>query len=631
MMRLGPFNIDIGLKKSYRDLERFMAIEKRASTNDPKTNPQVQLSEYKSWVASSVGLIGKSVAKVPFKYYKSETNEEITSTYHGLNRLKKILDNPNPFMSMRFIKGWMQAQWDLCGMAAAYKARNTFGEITEIWPLNMNQFLRVTDKDGRPLETCTTIIPEDVRYIFMIGGRQYNFGINELLLLMHPHPKYQYIGASPIQSQAYVVDIQTYIEIYERDFFANSARVDMVLSTDDDLGTTKAEDIKQRWIEKFRGNFHDIAVLDKGLKPVPMKYTNQDFQFLELSRWSRDMVLAVYPINPAKLGITDKVNRSSSVFVDIEYNTYTIQPRLTMWDEELTQIAKEFDLRIEIKHENPIPRDRQIEVQEARTFLGGASCYSIDEFRKTQNLKSAKDGDVILVPTKLIPLDMLRDYWKAQIKLAKNPPISGTPDAQTDPNRHSDDPSHLNPDGSDNRDTLPTDSRSFEIQIEKYYRKVWNDKLIDYYKNIEIVNNIFICNLMSATIKTYLSIFNKIDLYKENKWIEETSFKICDLLSKTIDIKENIEDQFNSNPRVAKICNFTIKSVINYARFLIIDNSGLKKIWKVNDNICGHKGRIKEFETKGKFKVGDTELDFPGQIINLNCNCGIDIENTLLI
>ena len=37
---------------------------------------------------------------------------------------------------------------------------------------------------------------------------------------MYPHPKYLDRGASPIQAQAYNVDIEHYIEVYERDFFA---------------------------------------------------------------------------------------------------------------------------------------------------------------------------------------------------------------------------------------------------------------------------------------------------------------------------------------------------------------------------------------------------------------------------
>lgn len=638
-MQIGPFNIDIGIKKTstdnYRELQRFMVMEKAGLLANPKIGPRVQLAEYKSWVSNAVGMISKSVSKVHFKYYKSDTDEEINSTFHGLNRFKKIMEKPNAFMSLKFIKAFMQVQWDLCGMCAAYKARNAFGEIVEIWPLNMNDYLRTVDQDGIPIEVCKKIIPEEVIHIFIIGGKYYTFKLNELIFLSHPHPKYFYVGASPVEQQAYIVDIQNYIEIYERDFFKNSARVDMVLQTQDELNQNKAEEIKARWQAKYQGQFHEVAVLDKGLTAVPMKYTNQDFQFLELSRWSRDMVLACYPVNAAKLGITDKVSRSNSVFIDIEYNTYTIQPRLVLWDHALTQIAKEFDPRVEVRHDNPIPRDRQIEVQEARTFLGGSSCYSLKEFRKTQNLNSQIDkpkdcGDFILVPTKLIPLHMLEDYWKAQIKSQSNPFGGGSPNSQTDPARHDGDKPHLNPDGSDNRDTLPTDGRSDGKNIERYYRKIWYEKLIEVYENKDQTVN-FIYNLISTTIRTYLMCFNRIDLYKDEKWIEDVSLKIFDLLEKTVDREEDIENQFNSNPRIAKICNFSINSAINYSKFLIFDNNGLEKVWTINNNYCGHKGRLKEFKTKGKFKIGDTELDFPGQIFNLNCDCAIGIENKLLI
>jgi hypothetical protein len=50
---------------------------------------------------------------------------------------------------------------------------------------------------------------------------------------------------------------------------------------------------------------------------------------------------------------------------------------------------------------------------------------------------------------------------------------------------------------------------------------------------------------------------------------------------------------------------------------------GMEKNWIVNSNVCGHRGRLKEFKTNGLFKVGDSDIRFPNETINLNCDCTI--------
>ena len=313
-------------------------------------------------------------------------------------------------MSFRFIKSFCTMQGLLAGMGIIYMAKNHLGQNWELWPIDMNGFMGVFDKNGLPIETVPDIVVDDVFYVFIIGGQTFRFSINELLIFMpHPHPRNRFIGMSPIQAMAYAVDIQKYIEIYESDFFRNSARVDMILSSDNDIAQGKADEIKERWIEKFRGNFHDVAVLGSGLKPVPLKYTNADFQFIDLAGWSKDMVCSAYRINPALLGNTSTVNRSNSVYVDINFNKDCIQPKLTIWDEEFTkELVQKYDSRIQFRHENPIPRDRQLETQESRIYLSGVPSFKINEMRKRHKLSPDPDGDRILVKTDVIPLYMCR-------------------------------------------------------------------------------------------------------------------------------------------------------------------------------------------------------------------------------
>lgn len=633
-MKIGPFEIN-WRRKTYNELSAMIAREKGVYF-DPRTSPTKQLSEYKSWTSSCVSLIKDRVASIPYKFYRKDTGEEINTNIHSYRVFSKPFISPNPLMSFRFIKSFCQIQLDLCGMSMIYKARNQLGQVWELWPLNMNYFMGAYDSGGSVIDSSSNLLQGNVYYVFDINGNRYSFGLDEVILLMYPHPTSLFIGASPIQQQAYAVDTQHYIEVYERDFFANSARVDMVLTTDAQIDQNKAQEIKDRWLEKYRGNYHDVAVLDSGLTPTPMKWTNKDFEFMSLANWTKEMICAAYRVPLAKLGLSGSDNRQNAVYVDINFNRECIAPRLAIWDDELTkEVVSQFDPRIEVRHDDPIPRDRQLEVQEGRIYLAGFPTMTPNEFRKkVHNLPPIKDGgDELYVPSSFVPLSKLEEVINNSTAQAQDP-------NDTDPTRHDGDEPHANPDESDDRDDNPTPGRSLQFSLEKdvivesIFRTVWFssfDKFINSInENVELLNFMEFTKLMcTTTVNSYLSFYK--DICSVNcsieDWVLDFSSKIASDIYKTLNTIEFSDwpEQFDSNPRIAKICNSAIRSCINYSKFLILDFCDCDKRWVINSNECGHKGRIKTFVTKDSFFIGNTRQRFPGELLNFSCDCTISI------
>jgi len=627
-LKIGPFKIS-GIDKGYSDLVQIINREKGASIENLKGNTQAQLSEYKSWVFSCVSLIEKRVSTVPYFFYRSDLNEEVTSSSKAYKIFTKPFFKPNELMTLRFIKSFCQIQLDLCGMACIYKARNRLGQIWELWPLNMNDFVSVDIENN--------FLQPKITYTFNFDDRQIRFDSKELIVIKYPNPKNPYWPMSPIQAQAYSVDIDNYVEVYERDFFKNSARIDMALWTDAEVDQEKADEIKNRWKSKYSGNFHDIAVLSSGLKPVPLKFTNKDFEFLNLAGWSKSKIFSCYGVPISKAGGDNETNRSGSVTADIAFNRECIASRLTLWDEAMTYgVLHDFDNRLEIRHENPIPRDRDLEVKEARVYLAGLPGLTIDEWRKEYwNLPPIPNGHGkrMLIPKGFVPLERLDE-------VLDNESSDSDEGNETDPTRHDNDEPHLNPDGTDDRDENPTDERSVEetdimvklnqfSEYELSFRETWN-KLI-----LEVMQKTNKDNIKEDLSKALAKIINKtigvlfedmgvkpIDFDVKN-WVspisEKLAFEYKESIFKFNNVGEKnwedlIEEQFNINPRMAKITNTLLKATVNYTKWLIMTNNGIHFDWKVNGNECGHRGRLNDIKSKQLF---------PNQVPNFSCDCTI--------
>lgn len=631
---IGRINFSLGLnsKKSYEQLRQIIAREQGGPVN-LKTVPKQQIEGYRSWVYSCVSLISDRVATLPYAFYNKNTGEKLNTKNKNYLTFTKPIRVPNEIMSFRFIKQFCQIQLDLCGMSCIYPARNPMGQVWELWPLNMNDFVKVV--------VTGTLTQPSVSYVFRSGAGWMSFDNSELVVLQYPNPSDPYSPMSPIQAQAYASDIDTYVEIYERDFFKNSARVDMALSTDVPIDQEKADEIKARWKEKYQNNFHDVAVLDSGLKPIPIKFTNRDFEFLNLANWSMEKILATYRTPKSKLGFPDS-NRAGAVQSDISFNRESIEPRLITWDEELTSIVcASFDERLQIKHDNPIPRDRLLELQENKVYLAGLPTQTINEWRQeVQNKPPVAGGDVIIIPNKFIKLEDLDKVTEA----ATRPPPTAGGDGSSD-NTGGD--GRPGADGSDSRDDNPTDGRSASVNNQKLItsdkdelviRNVWTEQLAKFIKETPpdslSVNglHLWLLRCMADSVNVLYEMFKSGKYPLDTEWLDALSLEVAKRYHETVlskwknvgDWNFYVEKEFSNNPRMVKITNSIIRSCINYAKYEIIKASGQSAVWVVNRNECGHKGRIKNEDNGGKdFQLGKHLVRFPGESLNLSCDCTI--------
>jgi len=199
-------------RKSWAELHSFFDEVLRGG-GAGKGTVRTQIEEYRSWVYSAISVIQRRVGEVDYKLFRSDTDEEVSRTSRPSKLIRGILETPNPHMNFRFLKQFVQIQLDLTGMGFILKKNDRFGLPLQLWPMDVNKFVRIEKESGYDGWIKG--------YTFNYGGDYVTFPTDQVLYFHYPHPEDPRVACSPIKAQAYAVDIDHYIEVYERDLFYN--------------------------------------------------------------------------------------------------------------------------------------------------------------------------------------------------------------------------------------------------------------------------------------------------------------------------------------------------------------------------------------------------------------------------
>lgn len=309
---------DYVIRKSWGELHAFFdnILKSSAAKNTVKS----QLNEYRSWVHIATSVIYRRVSEVDYKFFRKDTEEEIKPGNRVYKIVKNIFDEPNPFMDFRFLKAFTQLQLDLTGKAFILRIDDGLGLPLQLWPLMVDDF--------KQLEKGTGYGGWITGFTFNIDGKYRTYKPENILYFHYPNPKDPRDGMSPIQSQAYAIDVDHYIEVYERDFFRNSARPDFLIKYPPEVTIAdedEAQRIKEQWQKSFRGegNYHNIGILDSGGDIIQLTPKNKDLDLMFLANWSQEKILAAYNVPPGKVGMVKDVNRANAIGIDITFNCYS--------------------------------------------------------------------------------------------------------------------------------------------------------------------------------------------------------------------------------------------------------------------------------------------------------------------
>jgi len=369
----------------------------------PAKKASQYIEAYKGWVYANIAAQADDVADIIFKLYRAVRRggkmevQEVTE-----HPLLELLYQVNPNMTKHELIYTTVAHLRLLGEAMWYLVRknpNNPKELpTEIYPLRPDR-VKVMPGDLSKGQFIS-------HYEYTVYGKEKTrFEPWEILFLKTPNPKNPYRGLGVIEAAATTLDIEEYSEMWNRNFFFNSAQPDAVLYTDQKLTPETIERLARSWASSYQGveRARRTAILEQGLKYEKIQMSAQEMQFLEGQKWTRDKIMAMFRNTKIALGIVDDVNRANAEASEYVHMRNVIRPIMKRIVEFLNEfLVPLYGEDLFLDFEDPVPESVELKLKGYEA--GWNKWLTINEIRTMEGYEPVEGGDVIYMPINLMPV-----------------------------------------------------------------------------------------------------------------------------------------------------------------------------------------------------------------------------------
>lgn len=280
-------------------------------------------------VYACVRILSEAIAGLPLHMYRyREDGGKEKATEHNLYHL--LHDEPNPEMTSFVFRETLMTHLLLWGNAYAQVIRNGKGEILALYPLMPSRMSVDRAKDGR------------IVYIYSRDQSEANAGKESQVVLTSDDVLHipglgfdGLVGYSPIAMAKNAIGMAIACEEYGARFFANGASPSGVLEHPGTLKDPKR--VRDSWNAAYGGtsNAHKVAVLEEGMKYVPISISPNEAQFLETRKFQIDEIARIFRVPPHMVGDLDKSSFSNIENMSREFVTYTLSPWMVRWEQSL--------------------------------------------------------------------------------------------------------------------------------------------------------------------------------------------------------------------------------------------------------------------------------------------------------
>ncbi len=357
-------------------------------------------------VFSCVRIRSESVAKLPLKVFREDESGIQKQTRHPAFQLLRL--RPNPYMSAYDFWKCIEAQNDLYGNAYASIEFDKRGRIVGLWPMDSSRVKIVVDNDTSASGVVTN--RSKLWYEVNLGYEQRKIMPHELLHFKGGVTLDGIVGLSPLDCLRATLENGASANRFINNFYKQGLQVKGVVQYVGDLD----EKAKRNFREKFESmssglnNSHRIALLPIGYQFKEIALNMHDAQFLENNQLTIRQIASAFGIKMHQLNDLSRATHTNVAEQQKEFYTDTLQPILTMYEQELTyklllddEIRDGYFFRFNV--DAILRSDIKTRYEAYRIGVQGGF-LAPNEARAKEELPPLEGGDQLLVNGSMVPI-----------------------------------------------------------------------------------------------------------------------------------------------------------------------------------------------------------------------------------
>jgi HK97 family phage portal protein len=302
--------------------------------------------------------------------------------------LYNLLDSPNPYMDYEELIQLLVIDLLLVGNAYWYKWRqNEQGQPLALYRL-APPYVKVVPGDMGVVGYEYTV-PDS-------GQREpLKMNMNEVMHFKLPNPHSPYYGVGVVQGGSRPLDLELALTEHQANYFEKGTHPSLVVSSERRI----PRDVFKKVMSQLRGryggarNAGELMVLEAGLTASSIAPDAHKAAFADMSKLSRERVMAMFRVHPKLLGIpsgsdgSDKAQDAQRVF---DHNT--LQPFFGVLAKRVSRgLTQAYDADLVIDHRYRMPKEEQVKL--AGDFAGIPG-VTVKEVREFLDLPPTGDPDI---------------------------------------------------------------------------------------------------------------------------------------------------------------------------------------------------------------------------------------------
>ena len=332
-------------------------------------------------VYACVKVLSDTMATLPCRLYReTKGGTELHST-SPLDTL--MLNSPNEYQTGAEFFSYVMVNLCLSGNFYGYVNRTSSGAVVEILPLKTENVSVQQDSQY------------NVIYVVTFDDGRRDVMTPDQILHIRGMSMDGVTGVSPIQYNGNTLGAGIDARDYAAKVFTNDATPRGVLHTDGILDDDSFENIKKSWNASHGGvgNSHKVAILEQGLKFQAVSLSPDDVQLLDMRKYTRSEICAMFRVPPHMIGDLDRATFSNIEHQDLAFYKATMLPYLMLIEARLNKALLNVTTQcFKFDTANLLRTDMGTRVETYNTLIS-AGVMSPNEARKELGYNPREGGD----------------------------------------------------------------------------------------------------------------------------------------------------------------------------------------------------------------------------------------------